>query len=57
MLVLLYYLDWNALHGMSGADCDGLRFGGGGGGGLPGKNPLPNNFLVEKNNYCYYFNF
>lgn len=32
MLVLLYYLDWNALHGLSGADCDGLRFGGGGGG-------------------------
>lgn len=31
MLVLLYYLDWNALHGLSGADCDGLRFGGGGG--------------------------
>ena len=27
MLVLLYYLDWNALHGLSGADCDGLRFG------------------------------
>lgn len=29
MLVLLYYLDWNALHGLSGADCDGLRLGGG----------------------------
>ena len=31
MLVLLYYLDWNALHGLSGADCDGLRFWWGGG--------------------------
>lgn len=43
MLVRLYYLDWNVLHGLSGADCDGL-----GGGGGPGKNTLPNNFLVEK---------
>lgn len=32
MLVLLYYLDWNVLHGLSGADCDGL-----GGGGDQGK--------------------
>lgn len=31
MLVLLYYLDWNVLHGLSGADCDGL------GGGDQGK--------------------
>ena len=29
MLVLLYYLDWNALHGLSGADCDGFLGGGG----------------------------
>ena len=52
MLVLLYYLDWNALHGLSGADCDGFW-----GGGGTRKKHIAKQFFSGENNYCYYFNF
>lgn len=46
MLVLLYYLDWNVLHGLSGADCDGL-----GGGGTREKH-IAKQFFSGENDYC-----